>query len=167
MTTLIASLLLLRGGQAITGPKILVTFSSGKSFTMQMDAKNTPGTSKGIAALVKKGFYDGQRVHRVEDWVVQWGDPKSRNGVDTPGVGGGQNSTPLPFEAGKLPFTKGTIGIASTGNQVGGDCQLFVVLRDSTFLDGNYSAAGRVVKGMDVVAHIQRGDKIASMKIVK
>ena len=167
MTTLIASLLVLRGGQAISGPKFVVTFASGKSFTIQADAKNAPATAKGITALVKKGFYDGQRVHRVEDWVVQWGDPKSKKGVDTPGVGGGQNSPALPFEAGKLSFTKGTVGMASTGNQVGGDCQLFVVLRDSTFLNGNYSAMGRVVKGMDVVMKIQRGDKIVSTKLVK
>jgi cyclophilin family peptidyl-prolyl cis-trans isomerase len=166
MTTLLAGLLVL-GGQAVTGPKVLVTLGNGKSFTLQLDAKNTPATTKGITALVKKGFYNGIRVHRVEDWVVQWGDPLSRNGVDSPGVGSGGTGKNLPFEAGKLSFTKGTLGMASTGTGVGGDCQIFVVTRDSTFLNGGYSAFGKVVKGMDVVLHIQKGDKIASMKVVK
>ena len=166
MVTLLASLVLLKG-QAIVGPKILVKMASGKSFTIQTDAKNAPKTTAGIVALVKKGFYTNQRVHRVEDWVTQWGDPKSKNGVDAPGVGGGQNAPALPFEAGKLSFTKGTVGIASTGTGVGGDCQLFVVKRDSTFLNGGYSAMGRVTNGMNVVMAIQRGDRILSMKIVK
>ncbi len=166
MTTLLVGLVLLKG-QAIVGPKILFNMANGKSFTIQTDAKNAPKTAAGIVALVKKGFYDKQRVHRVEDWVTQWGDPKSKNGVDIPGVGGGQNSAPLPFEAGTLSFTKGTVGIASTGTGVGGDCQLFVVKRDSAFLNGGYSAMGRVVAGMNVVMNIQRGDKILSARIVK
>ena len=163
---LLASLVLLKGGQKLTGPKIVVNMANGKSFTIQTDAKGAPKTVAGIGALVKKGFYDGQRVHRVEDWVTQWGDPKSRNGADAPGVGSGQNAAPLPFEAGKVSFTKGTVGIASTGTGVGGDCQLFVVKRDSTFLNGGYSAMGKVVDGMNVVMNIQKGDKILSMKLV-
>lgn len=166
MTTLVASLLLLQG-QALNGPKVLVTLSGGKSFTLQLDSKNTPKTTAGITALVNKGFYTGQRVHRVEDWVVQWGDPLSKGGVDAPGVGSGGTGKDLPFEAGKISFKKGTLGMASTGAGLGGDSQMFVVLRDSTFLDGGYSSFGRVVKGMDVVMKIKRGDKITSMKIVK
>ncbi|RYG18116.1 peptidylprolyl isomerase, partial [bacterium] len=110
-------------------------------------------------------FYTGIRVHRVEDWVVQWGDPISKNGADARGVGGGGTGKNLPFEAGKLSFVKGTLGMASTGGKVGGDCQMFVVTRDSTFLDGDYSAFGKVVKGMEVVEGIQKGAKIVSMKV--
>lgn len=170
MTSLIASLLLLKGGQALTGPKILVTLGTGKNFTIQLDAKNTPKTAQGIAALVKKGFYNGQYVHRVvPDFVVQWGDPISKSGANTPGVGSGGTGKNLPFEAGKLSFVKGTLGMASTGRKLGGDCQMFVVTSDTNGLqlNGDYSAFGKVVKGMDVVMKIQQGDKIASMKIVK
>lgn len=163
---LLASLVL--GGQRLTGPKIVVNMANGKSFTIQTDEKGAPKTVAGIAALVKKGFYDGQRVHRVErGFVIQWGDPKSRNGVDTPGVGSGNNAPALPFEAGRLPFTKGVVGIASTGAGTGGDCQLFVMLGPAPSLNGGYSAMGRVVDGMNVVMNIQKGDKILSMKLIK
>ena len=155
--------------ESLTGPKIVVNMANGKSFTMQLDAKNTPKTSEGIAALVKKGFYDGQRVHRVEPgFVVQWGDPISKEGVDDPRVGSGGTGKNLPFEAGKLSFDKGVLGMASTGAGVGGDCQMFVVTGDNAqFLDGKYSAFGKVVSGMDVVMKIAKGDKILSMKIAK
>lgn len=166
MSLLLASLVL--GGQKLTGPKIIVNMANGKSFTIQTDAKNAPKTVAGISALVKKGFYDGQRVHRVVDgFVIQWGDPKSRNGADAPGVGSGQNAAPLPFEAGKLPFTTGVVGIASTGAGTGGDCQLFVMLGPADSLNGGYSAMGKVIAGMNVVMSIQKGDKILSMKLVK
>lgn len=168
MTTLLAGILLLHGGQTVTGPKVLVTLGNGKSFTLQLDAKNTPKTVAGITALVKKGFYNGTRVHRVEPgFCVQWGDPLSKNGVDTPGVGSGGTNKNLPFEPGKLSFKKGVLGMASTAAGAGGDCQMFVTLGDATFLDGKYSAFGKVVKGMDVVASIERGVKIVSMKVVK
>ena len=168
MTTLLAGLVLLKGSQALAGPKILVNMSNGRSFTIQTDAKNAPKTVAGIVTLVKKGFYNDQRVHRVEPgFVVQWGDPKSKNGVDSPLVGSGQNAPALPFEPGKLKFVAGTVGIASTGRQLGGDCQLFVMLGASPGLNGDYSAMGKVVSGMNVVAAIQKGDKILSMKIVK
>lgn len=149
----------------LKGPQVVVSLEGGKSFTLQLDQENTPQTVAGITALVKKGFYNGIRVHRVEEWVTQWGDPLSKNGADAPGVGSGGTGKNLPFEAGKLSFVKGTLGMASTGGKVGGDCQMFVVTRDSTFLDGDYSAFGKVVKGMDVVQAIQKGDKIVSMKI--
>ena len=155
--------------EPLTGPKIVVNMANGKSFTMQLDAKNTPKTSEGIAALVKTGFYDGQRVHRVEPgFVVQWGDPLSKDGVDDPRVGSGGTGKNLPFEAGKLSFDKGVLGMASTGSGLGGDCQMFVVTGDNAqFLDGKYSAFGKVVSGMDVVTKIAKGDKILSMKIAK
>ena len=156
--------------EPLTGPKIVVNMANGKSFTMQLDAKNTPKTSEGIAALVKKGFYDGQRVHRVvPDFVVQWGDPLSKEGADAPGVGSGGTGKNLPFEPGKLSFGKGVLGMASTGRKLGGDCQMFVVTSDENGrqLDDDYSAFGKVVSGMDVVMKIEKGDKILSMKIVK
>jgi cyclophilin family peptidyl-prolyl cis-trans isomerase len=167
MTTLLAGLLVL-GGQAVSGPKILVSLEGGKSFTIQLDEKNTPKTAARITELVRKGFYDGQRFHRVvKDFCVQWGDPQSKEGIDSPLVGTKGSGVTIPFEAGKLPLAVGTLGMASTGSKVGGDSQMFVVTGDMTFHNGNYAAFGKVVKGMDVVLKIAQGDKIVSMKIAK
>lgn len=156
------------GDEPLTGSKILVKLGNGKSFTLQLDAKNAPESSKGIEALVKERFYDGTRVHRVEPgFCVQWGDPLSKNGVDAPGVGTGGSGKTLPFEPGKLSFKTGVLGVASKGAGTGGDGQLFVMTGDATQLDGNYAAIGKVVEGLDVATAIQRGEKIASMSVVK
>ncbi len=155
------------GDVKLTGPKILVSLDGGKSFTLQLDTANAPKSSAGIEALVKKRFYDGTRVHRVEPgFCVQWGDPYSKNGVSDPRVGTGGSGNTLPFEPGKLPFVKGVLGVASKGAGTGGDGQIFVMTGDSPSLNGGYAAIGKVVKGMDVVEAIQVGDKVTSMKIV-
>ena len=168
MTTLLVASLLLHGGQALTGPKILVNMANGRSFTIQTDAKNAPKSVAGIVALVKKGFYDGTRVHRVvPGFCVQWGDPYSRNGVDDPRVGTGGSGKDLPFEPGKLSFKTGVLGVASKGAGTGGDGQIFVMTGDAPQLDGGYAAIGKVVSGLKVVLAIQKGDKVLSMRIVK
>ena len=154
--------------EPLTGPKILVKLGNGKSFTLQLDATNAPKSSEGIAALVKKGFYDGTVVHRVEpSFVVQWGDPYSKKGLDDPRVGTGGSGSPLPFEPGKMSFKRGVLGVASKGAGTGGDGQIFVMTGDSPSLDGGYAAIGKVTQGMDVVDAMVRGDKIVSMKIEK
>jgi len=57
-------------------------------------------------AKATSGFYDGKTFHRVEDWVVQGGDP------DGTGRGGGK----MPSELNDLPFSKGSVGIARGGD---------------------------------------------------
>lgn len=50
--------------------------------------------------------------------------------------------------------------MASTGEKVGGDSQMFILRKDSQFLDGNYASFGKVLEGMDVVDNIQQWDKV-------
>jgi len=166
ITTLIAATMLFGPQYNPTGPKLQFTMSNGKSFVIATDPKGSPKTTAQIVDLVKKKFYDSQRIHRVEDWVVQWGDPASKKGVDQPGVGSGGSGKDLPFEDNPATFAAGVVGIASTGSKVGGDSQLFVVLRDSSFLDHNYAILGKVVSGMDVVKAFKRGDTIKKATVL-
>lgn len=161
----IAATLLLAGPYTPTGSKIRFTFTSGKSFVITTDPKGSPKTTAQIVDLVKKKFYDGQKVHRVEDWVIQWGDPASRNGIGGR-VGSGGSGKQLPFESNPASFMKGVVGIASTGSRVGGDSQLFIVLKDSEFLNGNYAILGKVTEGMDVAMKVTAGDTFKSATIV-
>ncbi|MBS1704385.1 MAG: peptidylprolyl isomerase [Armatimonadetes bacterium] len=147
-----------------TGPTITVMMASKKSFVIQTETANSPKTVAQIVGLCNKKFYDGQLVHRVEDWVVQWGDPTSRKGVDAPGVGEGGSGKDLPFEESPVEFKRGIVGIASTGMKVGGDSQIFILTKDAERLTKNYAVLGKVIKGMDVVDGIKRGDKIVSMR---
>ena len=124
-------------------------------------------TTKGILKLVRSGFYNGQRVHRVEQWVVQWGDPQSKTlPIEDQRLGGGVSGHPLPFEDSEAAFKRGIVGIASTGKRLGGDSQLFVLTKDAVYLDHEYAVLGKVTSGMKVVDGIRKGDKIVRMRVL-
>jgi len=144
---------------------IKVTMSDGKSFIIGLDPAS-PKTVDHVTNLVKKKFYDGIKFHRVEGWVVQWGDPVSRKSL-TPGeVGNGGSGHSMPFEESKVSFLRGVVGIASTGSKVGGDSQLFVLTKDSPHLNGSYAVLGKVIFGMDVVDKLKVGSTVKSMTLM-
>lgn len=181
MTTLIAAVVLFNPIQAEykpTGPKIRFTMASKKSFVITTDPKASPKTVEHILGLVKKGFYDRQRVHRVEHWVTQWGAPASKDqamdikGPDgkmmqNPAVGDGGSGKDVPFEMSEVDFRRGVVGVASTGLQVGGDSQLFILKKDWERLYHSYAVVGLVTEGMEIVDSIKRGDRFMSAKIVR
>lgn len=149
------------------GPLIKVTMQNRRSFTIETDPKGSPDTVSKILRLVRRGFYNGQRVHRVESWVVQWGDPVSRKGMNAPGIGEGGSGIPIKFEERPdVDFTRGVVGIASEGLQRGGDSQLFILKSDRLYLYRSYAVVGRVIKGMDVVGQIVKGDRIRSAVVM-
>jgi cyclophilin family peptidyl-prolyl cis-trans isomerase len=161
-----------------TGPTLRFTMSSGKRFDIRTDPKASPKTVEQIVRLVRERFYDNQRVHRVESWVTQWGDPKTKKMpmdvkdpatgklVPNPNIGDGESGHQLPFEMSDVEFGRGVVGIASTGLQVGGDSQIFVLKKPHTRLWRSYAVLGKVVAGMDVVDGIERGDRIKAAKVL-
>lgn len=159
-----------------SGPSIEFRMESGKSFVVTTDPARSPKTVAHILDLVGRGFYDRQRVHRVEYWVTQWGDPGSKtlepflvkDGTGklalNPKLGDGESGKQLPFERSDVDFHRGVVGIASTGLQVGGDSQLFVIKQDRLYLYHSYAVLGRVTKGMETVDSIRIGDRIRSAR---
>ncbi len=115
-----------------------------------------PNTVKNFLAKAKSGFYNNLTFHRVEDWVIQGGDP------DGNGTGGGN----MPVEFNNKPFVVGAVGVASRGDgKIQNDAQFFITKKDSQFLNGKYTNFGIVTKGMDVVKAIQIGDKILGIQL--
>ncbi|HVL38424.1 MAG TPA: peptidylprolyl isomerase [Fimbriimonadaceae bacterium] len=161
-----------------TGPAIEVTMAGGGRFTITTDPRSSPKTVARILELTRQGFYDRQRVHRVEYWVTQWGAPQSKDQpldakdpgsgrpVTNPAVAGGGSGKQLPFEESPIDFKRGVVGVASTGLQVGGDSQLFVIKQDRLYLYRSYAVVGKVTHGMAVVDGIKRGDRIKSMRVL-
>lgn len=171
ITTMLAALVLGQSSPADfqpTGPKIRVTMERGGSFVIATDAKGSPRTVAHILDLVKSKFYDRQRVHRVENWVTQWGAPASKTkDITSEEVLGGGSGKQLPFEESKWDYHRGVVGVASTGLQVGGDSQLFILKRDTFRLYRSYAVVGKVTQGMDVVDRIAKGDRILHMRVIK
>ena len=150
------------------GPVIVVTMENRGTFEITTDPKASPKTVEHIVSLVKDGFFDRQRIHRVESWVTQWGAPASKDKpLDTEEVLGGGSGHQLPFEESQVDYHRGVCGIASTGLQVGGDSQIFILKRDSFRYWRSYAVLGKVTKGMDVVDKIKRGDRITKMRVVR
>jgi len=145
--------------------KVTMKIERRGTVVLELYPSKAPKTTAHILSLIEKKFYDGQRFHRVEDWVVQWGDPGSRNPSKAKQpIGTGGSGKNVPFEDTGMRFSRGTLGLASTGMKVGGDSQMFILRKDAYRLDGNYCAFGRVVKGMDVIDKIKKNDVIVSMR---
>ena len=141
---------------ATTGSKATVALAKGGSFTFTLRADKAPQTVARFIGKAKSGFYDNLNFHRVEDWVVQGGDPSGN------GTGGGR----VPSEYNDLTFAIGAMGIARGQDPAfNNDSQFFIVLKDSAFLDKQYTNFGQVISGMDVVRGIKIGDKIKTIKI--
>ena len=123
-----------------------------------------PGHVARIKELAREGFYDGVPFHRViEGFMAQTGDPT--------GTGMGGSGKKLKAEFNKEPHVRGTVSMARAQDPNSGDSQFFICFDDATFLDGQYTAWGNVIEGMENVDKIKRGepvanpDKIVSMKV--
>jgi peptidyl-prolyl cis-trans isomerase B (cyclophilin B) len=128
------------------------------SFTLQLDPRAAPVTVNNFVYLAKNGFYNCLTFHRVEDFVVQGGDPQG-DGTGGPGY-------KLPNETNPAPWLRGSVGMASSSAGVNGS-QFFILKQDATYLSqsGVYNHFGMVTAGMDVVDQTQVGDQIESIDI--
>lgn len=117
-----------------------------------------PKTIQNFLTKASVGFYKNLTFHRVEDWVIQGGDPKGN------GTGGGQIATELSDQ----PFVAGSVGVARGQDvKISNDAQFFITKKDASWLDGQYTIFGQVVSGMDVVNKITVGDKILDILLVE
>jgi cyclophilin family peptidyl-prolyl cis-trans isomerase len=140
-------------------------------FAFQTYPKEAPKTVAHVLALVRRGFYDGQRIHRaLPGFLVQWGDPRSREAEREAEWGrGAQASSGQPIGAAEISKKRlnvaGAVGMAHPGNPAAADSQLYVTLAKRADLDGYYTVFGRVIDGADVPATLERGDVITKMYV--
>ncbi|HEV8470574.1 MAG TPA: peptidylprolyl isomerase [Candidatus Limnocylindria bacterium] len=136
--------------------KATVELAKGGSFSFTLRPDKAPQTVARFAEKARSGFYNDKLFHRVEDWVVQGGDP----------LGNGTGGEKVPSEYNDLPFALGAVGIARGQDPaINNGSQWFVVKKESRFLDKQYTNFGLVTDGMDVVSGIKIGDKIKTIKI--
>ena len=153
-----------------TAPVIIVETSRG-SFAFETFPDEAPKTVAHVVDLVRRGFYDGQRFHRVvPGFVVQWGDPQSRDlSKDALWGRGAEAASGRAVGAAEISRrrtrVKGAVAMSHPGNASLADSQMYVTLEDRVDLDGRYAVFGQIVSGIEVLERIQRGDVISRMYV--
>jgi len=118
-----------------------------------------PKTVENFLKLAKSGFYDGLAFHRiVPGFVIQGGDPNSKNIANRSTWGTGGPGWTVKAEFNRNKHSKGALSMARSQDPNSAGSQFFIVLKDSNFLDGQYTVFGRVTSGLDAV------EKIAALK---
>ena len=123
------------------------------TIALELDADVAPITVANFAKLVNEGFYDGLTFHRIiSGFMIQGGDPLGT------GMGGSDQNIKGEFLANGVKNTishvRGTISMARSQSYNSASSQFFIVHEDSTFLDGQYAAFGKVTSGIEVVDKI-------------
>ncbi|ADL59289.1 MULTISPECIES: peptidylprolyl isomerase [Methanothermobacter] len=119
--------------------------------------EDAPNTVANFEKLANTGFYDGLTFHRViPDFVIQGGCPVG-DGTGGPGY-------TIKCEINPNKHVKGALSMAHAGRDTGGS-QFFITLSPQPHLDGVHTVFGRVVKGMDVVESIERGDRMLKVRV--
>ena len=154
--------------QAAKRPAAVITLEKGGQVTLEFFPGDAPKHVENFLTLARKGFYDGQRVHRVDPgFVVQFGDPQSKTlPMDHPRMGTGGPGYTIKAEFNKRAFDRGVLGMARGDDPNSAGSQVYLMLGPAHFLNGQYTAFGKVASGMDIVDKIKVGDRITSIKVV-
>lgn len=139
-------------------PVVTIEMENGKVIKAELYPDKAPNTVNNFISLVKSGFYDGVIFHRViSGFMIQGGDPA---GVGTGGPGytiKGEFAL-NGFKNNDLKHTRGVLSMARAMHPNSAGSQFFIMHQNSSHLDGQYAAFGKVTEGIEVV------DEIASVK---
>jgi len=113
-----------------------------------------PGHVKNFKDLANKNFYDGTTFHRViPGFMIQGGDPNSKSDNRSSHGTGGPGHT-IDAEFNDTKHERGVLSMARSQDPNSAGSQFFICVKDANFLDGQYTAFGKVIEGMDVVDKI-------------
>ena len=133
------------------GNRLVMDLKGGK-VVIKLRPDLAPGHVERVKLLVKEGFYNGLKFHRVIlGFMAQTGDPKGTGA-------GGSNYPDLKAEFSSAAFDRGTIGAARTGNPNSANSQFFICFAHAPHLNGQYTVWGQVVEGMQFVDQLAKGE---------
>ena len=143
---------------------LLLETSQGE-VTIDLRPDLAPDHVARVKELAREGFYDGIVFHRViAGFMAQTGCP---HGTGT----GGSKKPNLKAEFNTEPHVRGTCSMARAQNPNSANSQFFICFEDARFLDRQYTAWGKVSKGMEVIDKLAKGepprnpDRIVRMRV--
>lgn len=139
-------------------PIVTIEMENGKVMKAELYPDKAPNTVNNFISLVASGFYNGLIFHRViSGFMIQGGDPA---GVGTGGPGyniKGEFSM-NGFKQNDLKHERGVLSMARAMAPNSAGSQFFIMHKNSSHLDGQYAAFGKIIEGIEVV------DEIASVR---
>lgn len=116
--------------------------------------KDAPKTVANFKKLAQQNFYDGTAFHRIIDgFMIQGGDPLSKD-PQNPGVGTGGPGYKIAAEFNTNKHVLGVVSMARSSDPDSAGSQFFICLGDASFLNGQYTAFGKLIDGVDVLKKI-------------
>lgn len=104
--------------------------------------------------LAREGVYNGTTFHRINQTVIQGGDPNSKDN-DPSNDGMGNSDKPnVPAEFSDIPYDTGIVGAARTADPDSANSQFFIMLKREAGFDNKYTVFGKVIEGMNNVRTI-------------
>lgn len=130
---------------------------------LTLHGAQAPLTVGNFVKLAQENFYDGTTFHRViPDFMIQGGDPLSRDPLSRARHGTGGPGYQFPDEPNNRPVVRGTIAMANSGPNTNGS-QFFIVTGAAfPHLDGKHTVFGEVTAGLDIVDAISQVPKDAN-----
>ena len=114
-----------------------------------------PNTVENFKKLAKQGFYNGTAFHRIiKGFMIQGGDPLTKDPAQQARWGTGGPGYQIKGEFNPRPHQRGVISMARSNDPDSAGSQFFICLGDASFLNGKYTAFGKLIKGDDVLGTI-------------
>jgi cyclophilin family peptidyl-prolyl cis-trans isomerase len=156
-----------RAGGAAADPVVTIETAKG-TIVVRLFGAEAPKTVAHGLALVKRNFYRGQRIHRVERSLVQFGDPNSRDvsRKDWWGRAGSGRAVGVA-ELNKRQHVRGAVGMAHSGDARYADSQIYILRAAMPSLNGKHVVIGQVTRGLEVVDRLQVGDVIKVVTVTE
>lgn len=119
------------------------------TMTIELYSNIAPQAVARFKELAKEGFYDGVTFHRVNDTVIQGGDPNSKDDDPTNDGQGRSNKPNVPAEFSDIEYASGIVGAARSTDPNSANSQFFITLKREPQFDRRYTVFGKVIDGMN------------------
>ncbi|MBO5327758.1 MAG: peptidylprolyl isomerase [Clostridia bacterium] len=139
-------------------PQVTFLFEDGLKIVAELYPDKAPNTVNNFISLANSGFYDGLIFHRIiKGFMIQGGDPIG-NGTGGPGYTIKGEFAMAGFKN-EIKHKRGVLSMARATHPHSAGSQFFIMHENSSYLDGQYAAFGKVIEGIEVV------DKYAELPV--
>ena len=135
--------------------EVAIIKTSAGDMVVEFWSDVAPKTVENFKKLARQGFYDGTAFHRViRGFMIQGGDPLTKDAKQEARWGTGDPGYKIKAEFNDRSHQKGVLSMARSASPDSAGSQFFVVHGNASFLDRQYTAFGKLMKGLDVLDQI-------------